>query len=156
MYWTLENAAAAIARQECWHEGAQESFLTAMELAANQGDLVVRDPHTDLRVRKNKVHRFYETLKVSDVNAWLQKQDAPYRWREASEPPPSQAPKKGGERRWTDEFKAEVRAYREKHGLSKTAKQYAVSQATISKHVPAGKPKKPALGVWGGLTSGKK
>lgn len=44
---------------------------------------------------------------------------------------------KGQGKVWTDDRKAEVRAYREKHGLKQTANFYGVSQATISKHVPA-------------------
>lgn len=55
---------------------------------------------------------------------------------------------------WTDERKAEARAYREKHGLKKTAEHYRVSQATISKHIPAKKGKAKLLGPWEGL--GKK
>lgn len=51
-------------------------------------------------------------------------------------------------KKWTDEFKAEVRAYRDKHGLKKTAEHFGVSQATISKHLPAGKPKPKPLHGW--------
>lgn len=52
---------------------------------------------------------------------------------------------------WTDARKAEAKIYRKKHGLKKTAEHYQVSQATISKHIPAGKPQKNPLGAWGGL-----
>lgn len=52
---------------------------------------------------------------------------------------------------WTDDRKAEARAYRDKHGLKKTAERYGVSQATISKHIPAGKPIAKSLGHWAGL-----
>jgi hypothetical protein len=58
---------------------------------------------------------------------------------------------KGSVKVWTDERKAEVRAYRDAHGLKATAEHYRVSQATISKHVPAGKPAKQSLGPWGAL-----
>lgn len=51
---------------------------------------------------------------------------------------------------WTDERKAEARAYRNQHGLKKTAERYGVSEATISKHIPAGEKKKTS-GLWGGL-----
>ncbi len=44
---------------------------------------------------------------------------------------------------WTPERIAEARAFRAKHGLKKTAEHYSVSQATISKHLPA-KEAKPA------------
>jgi hypothetical protein len=64
---------------------------------------------------------------------------------------------KRSEKVWTDERKAEVRAYRDAHGLKATAEHYKVSQATISKHVPAGKPAKQSLGPWGALAKpGKK
>lgn len=53
-------------------------------------------------------------------------------------------------KRWTDEFKEEVRAYRVKHGLKKTATHYGVSEATISFHIPAGKKKTPS--PWNGLS----
>lgn len=56
------------------------------------------------------------------------------------------APAKGGKGQgkvWTDERKAEARAYRKVHGLKLTAKFYGVSEATISKHVPAEKEAKP-------------
>ena len=52
---------------------------------------------------------------------------------------------------WTPERKAEARAYRDKHGLKKTAEYYDVSQATISKHIPAGKKQKVSPGPWDGL-----
>ena len=55
---------------------------------------------------------------------------------------------KGTDKRWTDEFKAEVRAYREKHGLKKTAEYYNVSQSLIGRHVPA---KMRPAGHWDGL-----
>lgn len=52
---------------------------------------------------------------------------------------------------WTDARKAEATTFRKKYGLKKTAEHYGVSQATISKHIPAGKPQKKPLGVWHGL-----
>lgn len=50
---------------------------------------------------------------------------------------------------WTPTRKAEAREYRDKHGLKKTAEHYKVSQATISKHIPAGK--KKAASHWDAL-----
>lgn len=52
---------------------------------------------------------------------------------------------------WTEQRKAEARAYRATHGLKKTAEHYKVSQATISKHIPAGKGKRKVAGPWAGL-----
>lgn len=56
-------------------------------------------------------------------------------------------------KRWTDDFKAEVRAYRDEHGLKKTAQHFGVSQATISKHIPTGKKKPKPLGRWDALVT---
>ena len=51
--------------------------------------------------------------------------------------------RKGTNKVWTDERKAEAQAYRNKHGLSVAAKYYGVSTTTISKHtVPPGQQKK--------------
>ena len=60
---------------------------------------------------------------------------------ERYQPPTSgQLPKATGTiKRWTEELKAEVRTYRKKHGLQKTAEHYGVSQTIISRHVPAEK-----------------
>ena len=79
-YWTLENAAAAIAEQEQWHDGARGSLENALLEAASSRALVVRHPHTDLPRTDGDVRVFYELVRPSDVNAWLEKQDAPYRW----------------------------------------------------------------------------
>ena len=78
--WTLENAAAAIAEQEQWHDGARGSLESALLEAASSRALVVRNPHTDLPKTDGDVRAFYELVTPSDVNAWLEKQDAPYRW----------------------------------------------------------------------------
>ena len=76
----LENAAAAIAEQEQWHDGARGSLESALLEAASSRALVVRNPHTDLPKTDGDVRAFYELVTPSDVNAWLEKQDAPYRW----------------------------------------------------------------------------
>lgn len=52
---------------------------------------------------------------------------------------------------WTEERKAEARAYRDRHGLKKTAEHYKVSETTISKHIPAGKAKAKKATPFGGL-----
>ena len=78
--WTLENAAAAIAEQEQWHDGARGSLESALLEAASSRALVVRNPHTDLPKTDGDVRAFYELVTPSDVKAWLEKQDAPYRW----------------------------------------------------------------------------
>lgn len=52
------------------------------------------------------------------------------------------------EKRWTPEFIAEVRAYREEHGLKKTAIEFEVSQTTIGNYVPAKKMHRPGLSAF--------
>lgn len=79
-FWTLDNAALALAEQEGWHDGARGSLLDRMVEAAKDGTLVVRDPHTDLPYRPAIVRTFYELVMPSDVNAWLEQQDVSYRW----------------------------------------------------------------------------
>lgn len=78
--------------------------------------------------------------------------------REKMQPAPGSEPashQKSGrsitEKVWTDEYKEEVRKYREQHGLKKTAEHYNVSQALISRHVPAGKSGKKEKKFWPGL-----
>jgi len=52
---------------------------------------------------------------------------------------PAAATRMGGtEKRWTDEFKTEVQAYRDKHGIQAAATKYKVAPATIRKHLPGG------------------
>ncbi len=84
-YWTLENAAIAIAEQENWHDGARGTLLDQLIEAANARELVVRDPHTGLRKGTGDIRQFYELVSPADVNAWLEAQGAKYRW---NPPPP--------------------------------------------------------------------
>jgi hypothetical protein len=57
---------------------------------------------------------------------------------------PHEAPSNVGQQKvWTEARKAEARAYREKHGLKRTAEHYGVSQSTISKQIPPEKEPKP-------------
>ncbi|MBV7427031.1 MULTISPECIES: hypothetical protein [unclassified Acidovorax] len=79
-YWTIENAAGAIAQQEGMHDEARGSLLDAMMDAANADDMTVRDPHTCLPSRPKLVRQFYELVTHEDVNSWLGRNDAPYRW----------------------------------------------------------------------------
>jgi hypothetical protein len=79
-YWTIENAAIAIAQQEGMHGEARGSLLDAMVDAANADEMTVRDPHTCLPSRPKLVRQFYELVTHEDVNSWLGRNDAPYRW----------------------------------------------------------------------------
>ena len=92
-YWTLENAAAALQAQEGWHGGTRAEFLDQLEEAAQSGQLVVRDPRTCLPVKSPQARTFWELVTPADVNAWLEKQAAPYRWNvDATETEPEPAP----------------------------------------------------------------
>lgn len=78
--WTLSNAAAAVAEQEGWHDGARAGFLDSIMEAASTSALKVRDPRTDLVTRPRIIRSDWELVSVNDLNAWLAGQDAPYRW----------------------------------------------------------------------------
>ena len=56
-------------------------------------------------------------------------------------------------KRWTPEFIAEVTAYREKHGLKKTAAHYEVSETTIGRYIPG---KRKRQQVASGFSWGKR
>lgn len=79
-YWTIENASNAIAEQLSWHKGSREALVRQMISAAQAGDLIVRDPQSSLPDRPTVVRPYYELLTPEDVNAWLGRQSAPYRW----------------------------------------------------------------------------
>ena len=70
-HWTIENAAAAIAVQEGWHNEARDTLCEQMMQAARDGVLTVRHPHTGLPYRPDPVRKFYETVTPADANAWL-------------------------------------------------------------------------------------
>lgn len=79
-FFKLEEAAQALGEQEGMHSGARQSLLARMMEAARDGSLTVRDPHTDLPYRPAVVREFWELVTPADVNAWLARCDARYRW----------------------------------------------------------------------------
>lgn len=89
-YWTLENAAVALQDQEGWHGGTMAAFLDQLQDAAQHGAMVIRDPQTCLAIRPQIVRTFWELVTPADLNAWLEKQAAPYRWN--AEAPQAVAP----------------------------------------------------------------
>lgn len=92
-YWTLENAAEALKEQEGWHGGTRGSFLDQLEEAAQRGEIAIRDPHTCLPIQSPQARTFWELVTPTDVNAWLEKQAAPYRWNaDATETEPEPVP----------------------------------------------------------------
>lgn len=82
--YTLADAAQAIAAQQGWHDGARDTLKKQMMQAASDGTLTVRNPHTDLPYKPGTGRDFYELVTPADVNAWLEKQGAPYRWNVAA------------------------------------------------------------------------
>lgn len=92
-YWTLENAAIALQAQEGWHDGTRATFQDELQEAAQRREVVIRDPQTCLPVKSKLVRTFWELVTPADVNAWLEKQAAPYRWKvDPSETEPEPAP----------------------------------------------------------------
>jgi hypothetical protein len=77
--FTLEEAAAVIANQYGWHEGAQKTLLKQLLDAAKDGTLIVRHPHTDLPYHPKEHCEYYETVGVSDLNRFFQAAGAPWR-----------------------------------------------------------------------------
>ena len=146
-YWTLENAAVALQDQEGWHGGTRAAFLDQLQDAAQHGAMVIRDPQTCLAIRPQIVRTFWELVTPADVNAWLEKQAAPYRWN--AEAPQAVAPVPvadgasngpGTGKVWTPERLAEVKAYRDKYGTKKTAERFKISTSLIRQKLPRAKP----------------
>lgn len=90
IYWTLENAAIAMQTQEGWHGGTRAEFLDQLQEAAQRGELTVREPRTCLPMKSPQARTFWEVVTPADLNAWLEKQAAPYRWN--AEAPQAVAP----------------------------------------------------------------
>lgn len=80
VYWTLENAAAAMQEQLNWHDGTRAEFQDQMQEAAQSGALVVLNPRTCLPYRPETVRTFWEYVTPDNVNTWLDVLNAPYRW----------------------------------------------------------------------------
>lgn len=81
-YFTIEEAASAIAEQEGWSDEQRKTLIRQMMGAALVGKLTVRHPHTNLPDRPAIVHGYYELVTRDDVNDWL---GAHLRWNKASE-----------------------------------------------------------------------
>lgn len=78
--WTLENAAIALAEQLMLTNESRGTLLDQMVAAANEGNLIVRHPHTDLPANDGQVRESYELTRPEDVNSWLESEGAAYRW----------------------------------------------------------------------------
>ena len=84
-YWTIDNAALAIAEQEGWHAGSLDTLRAQMMDAAKSRALPVLDPQTCLPKLAGEVHQFYELVTPDAVNAWLEKQGSEYSWKVPSD-----------------------------------------------------------------------
>ena len=126
-----------------------ETMVARMYGASMDGQRLVRDAGDRLPLSPDSPKREFANLVYSpDINQWLDEQRAGYRFPDAAAVASVQAPANAGGKVWTDARKIEVREYRDKHGLKKTAEHYKVSQATISKHIPAGKARPKPRGHW--------
>ncbi len=144
----IAEAALLVAHQRGHDKRWQDKFAAAMKAAAENGELTVRDPSTWLPIAAGQRISAARIVTVADVNKWLEAIDAGYRWEQAPQaaevtPTAPAKAEKGQGKVWTDERKAEARAYRKVHGLKLTAKLYGVSEATISKHLPVKKESTP-------------
>lgn len=90
-FYTLEDAAQAIATNLGWHEGARDTLKKQLMDAARTEKLTVRHPHTDAPYRPDTVRDFYELVTPADVNKWADEQDVPWRW-DVPTPEPKAAP----------------------------------------------------------------
>lgn len=138
-YWTLENAAVALQDQEGWHGGTRAAFLDQLQDAAQHGAMVIRDPQTCLAIRPQIVRTFWELVTPADVNAWLEKQAAPYRWNaeapQAAAPAPA-AKETPAERRarWLDMFEAEEKLVK-RGALQRLATREGVDRSNMGKDI---------------------
>ena len=94
--WTLENAAAEVGKRLDWHRGAIETLQEQMCSAADEGALVVRDPHTDLPCRPEAVCSYYQLTRTQDVDEWLASTGVEYRLGAAPGAVPLSVPKQRG------------------------------------------------------------
>lgn len=78
--WTLRNAASALGLAIGGDVRLTRALLDRMFEAAQAGALIVRDPQTDLSYRPRVVRDFYDLVTPRDVNEWLQRSGATYRW----------------------------------------------------------------------------
>lgn len=96
-YWTLENAAADLAKQMRWHDGVRGKFLARLQQAATIGELATLDPQDGLTNPPNtKTHTYYELVTSEAMNEWLDRLKSPYRWEPQTKLHPPQEMSGGG------------------------------------------------------------
>lgn len=77
--YMYQQAAREIADDQGWDDGKLTALLAAMATAVNDGTLPKRNPKTGLTIPPNSTETL-ALVTVEDVNAWLEKVRAPYRW----------------------------------------------------------------------------
>jgi hypothetical protein len=90
-FYTLEEAAQAIATNLGWHDGARDTLKNQLMDAARDGLLTVRHPHTVVPYRPVTVREFNELVTPPDVNEWAARVGVSWRW-ELPTPEPKAAP----------------------------------------------------------------
>lgn len=100
LYWTIKNAATAMQEQEGWHDGMRAEFQDDLQNSALNGSLVVLNPLTCLPINPERVriHILLVYVTPANMNAWLGKQAAPYRWKlQSTVTQPQAAPEGAGD-----------------------------------------------------------
>jgi len=156
--WTLEEAALLLcgANPKCISEFdadpdvlkadfASAGYIGMLDRLRRAGEMGVlsfpAEPAAIIRWAASK-HGVPPVLQALASAAWPSKSEQAPQASDEKQATPMKGVKGQG-KVWTDEYKAEVRAYRNVHGLKRTAEFYEVSQTTISKHVPAAREEKP-------------
>lgn len=139
VYWTLENAAAALQEQEGWHNGTRADFQDQLQEAAQRGEVVIRDPHTCLPTSSKDARTYWEYVMPADVNAWLEKMEAPYRWNAATDTTAEATRPHVAGKKWTPEKLEELRAFRETNTMPQTALKFDITEQRIRQLLPTKK-----------------
>jgi hypothetical protein len=140
-HWTIENAAAAIAEQEGWHQGARDTLRGQMVQAAADGTLTVRHPDTGLPYRPDRLRDSIGLVTPADVNAWLARDpELSLRWMTHEPAAAEPVLPKGTGKKWTADRLADLSAYRDKHGTNGAAEHFGISAARVRALLPTGKP----------------
>jgi hypothetical protein len=143
VYWTLENAAAALQEQELWHDGTRRKFQDQLKEAAQSKALVVLDPQTCLPTSSKDIRTYWEYVSPANVNAWLKKQGETYHWRcpewdaqyaRALEDLDKKETPEQRRARWLDMLEVEEKR-KERGALQRVADREGVDRSNMSKDI---------------------
>ena len=79
-YFTLIEVIDDLALQLCLHAEGKATLREDFLKAVRMDKLTTRRRHTALEYKPETVRDYYDLVTLCDVNAWLEKQGAPYRW----------------------------------------------------------------------------